>query len=110
MFLAAFTSACSVKLQARQAKTAWLLRLPAATFPHALQHCEVYAGLTLWTRPGAYQRNLIQPALGTHTAPVLRDRRRMWAGLTATIRNPSFLPAFRQVGLRCVPAKKFDMA
>src|SRR5215467_4159007 len=53
MFLAAFTSALSVRAQARQAKTAWLLRLPAATYPHPLHRCEVYAEVTSWTRPGA---------------------------------------------------------
>src|SRR5262249_60977762 len=53
MFLAAFTSALSVNAQARQAKTAWFLRLPAAICPHALHRCEVYAEITLWTRLGA---------------------------------------------------------
>jgi len=31
-------------------------------------------------------------------------------GFTATIRNPSSRPAFRHVGLRCVPAKKLAIA
>jgi len=37
MFLAAFTSALLAKPQATQAKIAWLLRLSAATCPHAEQ-------------------------------------------------------------------------
>src|SRR6266566_1963141 len=53
MFLAAFTSALQAKVQATQAKRAWLLRLSAATCPHAEQRWLVYAGLTVSTRPGA---------------------------------------------------------
>jgi hypothetical protein len=53
MFRAAFTSALSAAAQARQAKTAWLLWLPAAIYPHPLHRCEVYAEVTFWIRPGA---------------------------------------------------------
>jgi hypothetical protein len=49
------------------------------------------------------QRNRTHPAFGTQTSPILRDRRRMWPGLTATIRNASCCRALRQVGLPCVP-------
>jgi hypothetical protein len=41
MFMAAFTSALQAKLQATQAKRAWLLRLSAATCPHAEQRAVV---------------------------------------------------------------------
>src|SRR5439155_3616579 len=53
MFLAAFTSALQAKLQATQAKRAWLLRLSAAMCPHAEQRWLVNAGLTFSIRPGA---------------------------------------------------------
>jgi uncharacterized membrane protein YhhN len=53
MFLAAFTSALQEKVQATQAKRAWLLRLSAAMYPHAEQRWLVNAGLIFSTRPGA---------------------------------------------------------
>ncbi len=53
MFRAAFTSALQRKPQAVHTKRAWLSRDFAARCPHALQHCEVYAGFILSTRPGA---------------------------------------------------------
>jgi len=53
MFVAAFTSALPVQVQATQAKRAWLLRLFAAMCPHAEHRCDVYAGLIFSTRPGA---------------------------------------------------------
>src|SRR4029077_16601685 len=53
MFLAAFTSALQAKLQATQAKRAWLLRLSAATCPHAEPRWLLYAGPALLPRPRA---------------------------------------------------------
>jgi hypothetical protein len=50
MFLAAFTSALQLYRQAVQAKTAWLLRLSLATWPHELQHWLVNGG-----QRGAYR-------------------------------------------------------
>lgn len=49
MFLAAFTSACSVWAHEVQAKRAWLLRLFGSTTVHAEHVCDVYAGLTVIT-------------------------------------------------------------
>src|SRR5690242_12115131 len=53
MFIAAFTSALQAKPQAVHTKRAWLSRDFASTCPHALQRCEVNAGLIFSTRPGA---------------------------------------------------------
>ena len=53
IFIAAFTSALQANLQATQRKRAWLPRLSDATCPHALHRCDVYAGGTFSTRPGA---------------------------------------------------------
>jgi len=56
------------------------------------------------------QRNRTHPTLGIHNSPTWRLRRRTCPGFTATTRNPSFRPAFRHVGLRCVPEKKLAIA
>jgi len=53
MFLAAFTSAFSVKLQAVHRNTAWLWRDSLAACPHAEQRWLVYADGTRSTLPGA---------------------------------------------------------
>ena len=53
IFLAAFTSAFWVKLQATQQKRAWLLRLSDATNPHAEHRWLVYAGRIFSILPGA---------------------------------------------------------
>jgi hypothetical protein len=53
MFFAAFTSALQAKPQATHRNAAWLSRDSLAVCPHALQRCEVNAGGTFCTRPGA---------------------------------------------------------
>jgi len=52
MFLAAFTSALSVRPQARHRKTAWLSRFSFAVCPHSEQRLDVFAGLTATTAQG----------------------------------------------------------
>src|SRR5215469_1954440 len=54
MLRAALTSALLVYAQATQRKRAWLLRLSGAACPHAEQRWLVWAGLTFWTRAGAF--------------------------------------------------------
>jgi hypothetical protein len=53
MFLAAFTSALQVYLQAVHRKTAWLSRDFPSTCPHAEQRWLVWCGLIFSTLPGA---------------------------------------------------------
>src|SRR4030088_2038251 len=54
MLRAAFTSALhGPAVQASHSKTAWLLRFPGATCPHAEHRCDVYAAGTCSTRPKA---------------------------------------------------------
>ena len=54
MFLAAFTSALPAYPQDVHEKSAWLLRDSWSTTPHTEHRCDVYAALTLSTRPGAF--------------------------------------------------------
>src|SRR5450759_3722090 len=54
MLRAAFRSACAVWPQDRQTKRAWLSRDSAAVYPQAWHPCDLYAALTLPTRPGAF--------------------------------------------------------
>ncbi len=56
------------------------------------------------------QRKRTQATLGIHTRPWRRLSRSMWRGLTATWRNPSWVPALRHVGRRWVPLKKLRIA
>ena len=54
MLRAAFTSALhGPAVQASHSKTAWLLRFPGATWPHAEHRCDVYAAGICSTRPKA---------------------------------------------------------
>ena len=54
MLRAALTSALHrPAVQASHSKTAWLLRFPGATCPHAEHRCDVYAAGTCSTRPKA---------------------------------------------------------
>ena len=89
MFLAAFTSALSVKRQAMQRNRAWLSRLPAAMCPHAEQRWLVKAGLTFSTRPVALSSS-------RRTSSPHPDRRisRLSPALART-----FLPGFPAVPL-----------
>jgi len=66
MFLAAFTSAFSLKLQAVQWKMAWLLRDSRSTTPHAEHRWLVNAGSTRSTLPGASRTN---PCAGQFHGP-----------------------------------------
>ena len=80
MLTAAFTSACAWCPQATHRKTAWLSRFAGEQCPQTLQVCDVYAGLTRSTRPGAlsWRRRTSSPqpwARMLRLSPALARRR-----------------------------------